>query len=618
MHNDIWSLGIILLNLATGRNPWKSATADDPTFQAYLRNPDSFLPSVLPISSEVNKILVRMLDIDYRRRLPLRQVRLAICQVKSFYSDGVIFEGSMARCPWESGMDIDTDSSEDIDPPTPRSPSPTPNVASCWSKETISDIIFARQPLHVEESTYDKFSWNNRSSCGATWAYDSTDSSESSESEPGLEDSDMFCGPRTPSETSIQSPNSSLPSSPNNADITFGPKTSQTNHKPLKINPNIPQPRFYDHDTSIKNFSENSTIMQTAIECGPYSSMTYLKSALSKTKVIALPTSTATATAVTEDKEMTSPLTWQGFMDVSSPSSYSRASLRTSSPFVSPRSTNLRSSRTPMLFPSSVFLRSNSPSPETEWASVRPQPHQVPDNFITEQSQHLFPVCNPAAMTDISSLLSPFSPSRQPQFFFPPPPVHTPVVFNHNAVSTRVTNGGTGCASPNEPKSRYSSLFGLRFFPWSPSLSWGQARATQEKKSPATKVPSSNSTIAGTENVASVSSGVTLGHICIEPAEQTSSPSCLDARANIKDDETYRSFIACDKKSIKTLDSEGAVCGAGTGERRGEGKCRHDLAWPRTWEGVGDPNIRVPGLILRRLIHPEIPLPSRDRAVVRV
>jgi serine/threonine protein kinase len=57
MFNNIWSLGIILLNLATGRNPWKSAAADDPTFQTYLRRPLNFLRSVLPISSEVNDIL---------------------------------------------------------------------------------------------------------------------------------------------------------------------------------------------------------------------------------------------------------------------------------------------------------------------------------------------------------------------------------------------------------------------------------------------------------------------------------------------------------------------------------------------------------------------------------
>ncbi|KIK66288.1 hypothetical protein GYMLUDRAFT_137924, partial [Collybiopsis luxurians FD-317 M1] len=35
MHNDIWSLGIILLNLVTGRHPWKSATIWDPMFKAY-------------------------------------------------------------------------------------------------------------------------------------------------------------------------------------------------------------------------------------------------------------------------------------------------------------------------------------------------------------------------------------------------------------------------------------------------------------------------------------------------------------------------------------------------------------------------------------------------------
>ena len=68
MFNDIWSLGIILLNVATGRNPWESATPGDPTFQAYLRDPMGFLPTVLPISPEVNEILVKMLDVDWHER----------------------------------------------------------------------------------------------------------------------------------------------------------------------------------------------------------------------------------------------------------------------------------------------------------------------------------------------------------------------------------------------------------------------------------------------------------------------------------------------------------------------------------------------------------------------
>ena len=59
MFNDIWSLGIIPFDLATGCNLWKSVTPCDPTFQAYLCDPFNFLLSALPISHEVNAILVR-------------------------------------------------------------------------------------------------------------------------------------------------------------------------------------------------------------------------------------------------------------------------------------------------------------------------------------------------------------------------------------------------------------------------------------------------------------------------------------------------------------------------------------------------------------------------------
>ncbi|KAI0298676.1 kinase-like domain-containing protein, partial [Multifurca ochricompacta] len=82
--NDIWSLGIILLNLITGRNPWKSASSSDPTFQAYLQDPISFLPSVLPISSEVNEILLRTLDINWRNRISLPELRRGIKGVSTF------------------------------------------------------------------------------------------------------------------------------------------------------------------------------------------------------------------------------------------------------------------------------------------------------------------------------------------------------------------------------------------------------------------------------------------------------------------------------------------------------------------------------------------------------
>ncbi|PSR93878.1 hypothetical protein PHLCEN_2v4596 [Hermanssonia centrifuga] len=53
LSNDIWSLGIILLNLIMGRNHWKPASPDDCTFQAYLKDPRHFLSTVLPISNRL-------------------------------------------------------------------------------------------------------------------------------------------------------------------------------------------------------------------------------------------------------------------------------------------------------------------------------------------------------------------------------------------------------------------------------------------------------------------------------------------------------------------------------------------------------------------------------------
>ena len=82
--NDIWSLGIILLNLCTGRNPWSSATSTDATFLAYLASPTTFLPSVLPISAALNDLLVSVLDLDWSKRLGLDEFRVGVIGIQNF------------------------------------------------------------------------------------------------------------------------------------------------------------------------------------------------------------------------------------------------------------------------------------------------------------------------------------------------------------------------------------------------------------------------------------------------------------------------------------------------------------------------------------------------------
>ncbi|KAH9481078.1 Negative regulator of sexual conjugation and meiosis [Psilocybe cubensis] len=94
--SDIWSLGIIFLNITTGRNPWRSATLDDPAFAAYLQNPSGFLASTLPVSRQFMELLVEILAIHSEYGQTVRELRIAIKKFHNFYSDIVMFEDCIA------------------------------------------------------------------------------------------------------------------------------------------------------------------------------------------------------------------------------------------------------------------------------------------------------------------------------------------------------------------------------------------------------------------------------------------------------------------------------------------------------------------------------------------
>ncbi|CAO3650797.1 unnamed protein product [Cunninghamella blakesleeana] len=81
--NDLWSLGIILINLTTGRNPWHRASIHDPTFRLFMSNPDILL-SILPISFQLHSILKRLLCINPHQRMTLDELELAIQQCSTF------------------------------------------------------------------------------------------------------------------------------------------------------------------------------------------------------------------------------------------------------------------------------------------------------------------------------------------------------------------------------------------------------------------------------------------------------------------------------------------------------------------------------------------------------
>ncbi len=81
--NDVWSLGVILVNLTCGRNPWRQAHLGDETFHAFLAQPE-FLRTILPISQQLSYILGRIFTVDPRHRCTLEQLRQLINEVDSF------------------------------------------------------------------------------------------------------------------------------------------------------------------------------------------------------------------------------------------------------------------------------------------------------------------------------------------------------------------------------------------------------------------------------------------------------------------------------------------------------------------------------------------------------
>ncbi|KAI9734684.1 MAG: hypothetical protein M1834_002286 [Cirrosporium novae-zelandiae] len=81
--NDVWSLGVILVNLTCGRNPWKRASPEDSTFRAYLKD-QQFLRSILPLSPELDSILRRIFECDPRKRISLTELRTLVHQCSQF------------------------------------------------------------------------------------------------------------------------------------------------------------------------------------------------------------------------------------------------------------------------------------------------------------------------------------------------------------------------------------------------------------------------------------------------------------------------------------------------------------------------------------------------------
>ncbi|KAI0076541.1 Pkinase-domain-containing protein [Panus rudis PR-1116 ss-1] len=82
--SDIWALGIILLNMITGRCPWTEASPKDPNFVNYMRTP-GWLRKSFPISQGADGILRRIFTSQSSKTIEIDELCVLIEQVDTFY-----------------------------------------------------------------------------------------------------------------------------------------------------------------------------------------------------------------------------------------------------------------------------------------------------------------------------------------------------------------------------------------------------------------------------------------------------------------------------------------------------------------------------------------------------
>ncbi|PNS19342.1 hypothetical protein CAC42_2519 [Sphaceloma murrayae] len=103
--NDVWSLGVILVNLTCGRNPWKRASREDSTFRAYMKD-RNFLKTILPLSDELDSILRKVFEPDARRRCSIVQLHQMILNCPRFTKTSIVAPPSPPYSPVEPVQEV--------------------------------------------------------------------------------------------------------------------------------------------------------------------------------------------------------------------------------------------------------------------------------------------------------------------------------------------------------------------------------------------------------------------------------------------------------------------------------------------------------------------------------
>jgi len=71
------------VNLTCGRNPWQHASPLDASYLAYLKD-RNYLKSILPLSNELNDILVTIFEPDDEKRVTIEELIHSVTACPTF------------------------------------------------------------------------------------------------------------------------------------------------------------------------------------------------------------------------------------------------------------------------------------------------------------------------------------------------------------------------------------------------------------------------------------------------------------------------------------------------------------------------------------------------------
>ncbi|RPD65441.1 kinase-like protein [Lentinus tigrinus ALCF2SS1-7] len=137
---DIWALGVILVNMITGRNPWEKASMRDEDFAQFIDDADYFYDT-FPISKGACDILLDIFTMNPLQRISLRSLREAVMSTETFFRSQEEMDS-----PIESPIEIEKSGKSSIDVPDVLPGLSTPN--SRWSNDDDDE-----SPLVTPEGT---------------------------------------------------------------------------------------------------------------------------------------------------------------------------------------------------------------------------------------------------------------------------------------------------------------------------------------------------------------------------------------------------------------------------------------------------------------------------------